>query len=60
VFAIYVADSLGYTGSICVQLVRDLGSSSRLAFFRGLSHFTAAVAIVLLAASAAWFARRRT
>ncbi len=60
VFAIYVADSLGYTGSIGVQLVRDLGSASRLAFFRNLSHFTAALSFVLLAASAAWFLRQRS
>ena len=57
VFAIYVADSLGYTGSIGVQIFRDLGGGSRLAFFRGLTHFTATLALILLAASALWFLR---
>jgi hypothetical protein len=61
VFAIYLADSLGYTGSVGVQLYRDLGApaGTRLAFFRGLTYFTASIAIVLLAASAAWLLRWR-
>src|SRR5207253_2391958 len=62
VFAIYVADSLGYTASIGVQLVRDLGgadhSGTRLSFFVGLTYVTAAVSVVLLAASALYFDRR--
>jgi hypothetical protein len=60
VFAIYVADSLGYTASIGVQLFRDLGAhgeSQRLAFFRGFSYFTAALCVALLAASAIYFDR---
>jgi hypothetical protein len=61
VFAIYLADSLGYTGSIGVQIFRDLGggSGTRLSFFRGLTYFTAAVALVLLAFGAAYFVRWR-
>lgn len=61
VFAIYVADSLGYTGSIGVQLYKDLGgeTGTRLSFFRGLTYFTAAVAVVLLAAGAVYFLRWR-
>jgi hypothetical protein len=63
VFAIYVADSLGYTTSIGVQLFRDLvarGGShteTRLAFFRGLSYWSAAIAVVLLLGSAVYFDR---
>jgi hypothetical protein len=61
VFAIYVADSLGYTGSIGVQLYKDLASagSTRLRFFRGFTYFTASLSIVLLAASAWYFLRKR-
>jgi hypothetical protein len=61
VFAIYLADSLGYTGSIGVQIFRDLGggSGTRLSFFRGLTYFSAAVALVLLAFGAAYFVRWR-
>lgn len=62
VFAIYVADSLGYTASIGVQLMRDLGaadrSGTRLSFFLLLTYVTAAVSVVLLAASALYFDRR--
>lgn len=44
VFAIYVADALGYTGSVLLQLGRDVffGGVSRLAFFEG---FTWALAL---------------
>ncbi len=64
VFAIYVADSLGYTGSIGVQLYRDLGvagasGAARLPFFRSLTYFTSALAVVLLGASAVYFLRWR-
>ena len=36
VFAIYVADALGYTGSVAILLFKDLvaGDASRLDFFR--------------------------
>lgn len=61
VFAIYVADSLGYTGSIGVQLYRDLarGGTTRLGFFRGLTYFCAVLSVTLLAASAVYFLRWR-
>jgi len=40
-FAIYLADAIGYTGSVGVQLFKDLSHSemSRLSFFKGFSHF---------------------
>ena len=48
VFAIYVADALGYTGSIVVQLFRDLfvGDSSRTDFLAKFAYFMSAVGIV--------------
>src|SRR5258705_10524399 len=41
VFAIYLADAIGYTGSVGVQLFKDLSHSelSRLGFFKGFNHF---------------------
>lgn len=44
VFGIYLADSLGYTGSIGVQLYKDLGAESldRLTFFQ---HFSFALSL---------------
>ncbi|MEM1413874.1 MAG: DUF5690 family protein [Myxococcota bacterium] len=60
VFAIYVADALGYTGSIALQLVKDLGAArtTRLAFFDGFSYLAALVTALGLAASLAFFLRR--
>lgn len=60
VFAIYLADALGYTGSIGVQLYRDLmaGDETRLAFFRGFTYFQGLSSIVLLSAAALYFMRR--
>jgi hypothetical protein len=57
VFAIYVADALGYTGSIATQLYKDFGdpSATRLEFFRAFSYAFAAGAAVLLAASLGYF-----
>ncbi|MBX3251548.1 MAG: hypothetical protein KF901_30495 [Myxococcales bacterium] len=59
VFAIQLADALGYTGSVVVQLVKDLGAAdaTRLAFFRGFSSVVAALALALFALSAARMAR---
>jgi hypothetical protein len=40
VFAIYVADALGYSGSVCVQLYKDLGrDTSHLEFFEAFTWF---------------------
>ncbi|MFC1791034.1 DUF5690 family protein [Gemmatimonadota bacterium] len=50
VFGIYVADAVGYGGSVGVQLFRDLGAAqfSRLEFFVGLSQITAWGGLLLL------------
>ena len=60
VFAIYVADALGYTGSVALQLVKDLGAgqATRLAFFDGFTVVAAAVGALGLAGSLAFFLRR--
>ena len=60
VFAIYVADALGYTGTISVMLYSDLARTrlSRLAFFRGLSYFMSLLGTVLLLAACAYFLRK--
>jgi hypothetical protein len=53
VFGIYVADALGYCGSIGVQLYADLFAqeASRLEFFLSLTHAVSLGGAVLLAAS---------
>lgn len=57
VFTIYVADALGYSGSIGVQLYKDLfaGDESKLQFFRNYTYFMAAVGLVCLAVSCLYF-----
>ena len=57
VFAIYVADSIGYGGAISVLLTKDLiaGDVSRLDFFRHLTYFMAILGTVLLIASCCYF-----
>lgn len=59
VFAIQLADALGYTGSVVVQLVKDLGASeaTRLVFFQRFSVVVAGVSLLLFALSAARMAR---
>jgi len=61
VFAIYVADALGYTGSVGVRLYKDLAESkmSDLNFMRFFSYAMAVVATVLFVASAAYFLLRQ-
>lgn len=56
VFAIYLADSLGYSGSIAAQLLKDLlvGDMSRLVFFRGFTFVMAGLGAVSLV-GAAWY-----
>ncbi len=53
VFAIYVADALGYTGSIFIQLFRDLvhTDATRLDFFRNFTYFMSVLGLVLLLSS---------
>lgn len=57
VFAIYLADSIGYTGSVGVQLYKDLMAhgQSRLGFFVGFTWFMCVVGAACLVASAAYF-----
>lgn len=57
VFAIYVADALGYTGSIAVRLYKDLAQAdiSDLNFMRYFSYTMAVVATVLFVASCIYF-----
>jgi len=61
VFAIYVADAIGYTGSVGVQLYRDLAQSglSRLGFFKGYTYFMCALGFVCLVSSCIYFMRRQ-
>lgn len=53
VFGIYLADALGYTGSIGIQLYSDFVSTevSRLGFFIGFTHLMSVGGAVLLAIS---------
>jgi hypothetical protein len=61
VFAIYVADAIGYSGSVAVQLFKDLaqGQSSRLAFFRGFTYFLSVLGSLLLVSSCVYFVRKQ-
>lgn len=61
VFAIYLADAIGYSGSVAVQLYHDLAEPhvSRLAFFRGFTYLLSLIGAALLVASAAVFLARR-
>jgi len=60
VFAIYVADAIGYTGSVGIQLFKDLSQSqiSRLSFFKGFSHFMCVLGATCLITSCVYFMRR--
>ena len=60
VFAIYVADAIGYTGVIGVQLYKDLGQGdiSRLEFFRLMTYGLSMLAFVGLTASCLYFVIR--
>jgi hypothetical protein len=60
VFAIYLADAIGYTGSVGVQLFKDVAwkNSSRLAFFQTFTWIMCGVGTLCLLASAAYFERR--
>ncbi len=64
VFAIYVADAVGYTGSVGVQLYKDLidTEATRLDFFRRFTYAMSLLGLVLLIASCVFFmakAKRR-
>jgi uncharacterized protein DUF5690 len=62
VFAIYVADAIGYTGSVGVQLFKDLSQSeiSRLGFFKGFSYFMCVVGVTCTVAGCVYFLRRHS
>jgi len=65
VFAIYVADAVGYTGSVGMMLYKDFAAAemSRLAFFKGFTWAMAGVGTVCLISSCVAFLRadgRRT
>jgi hypothetical protein len=61
VFAIYLADAIGYTGSVGVQLFKDLGRSgtSRLGFFSDFTLFMSVAGGVCLVISSIYFLRRK-
>lgn len=61
VFAIYVADAIGYTGSMGVQLYRDLAQSevSRFGFFRSFTYFMSVLGMICLAGSCLYFMRKK-
>ena len=57
VFAIYVADALGYTGSVAVQIYKDLAEPgvSRFEFFRLFTYVVSGVGAAMLLASGWYF-----
>jgi hypothetical protein len=59
-FLIYVTDAFGYLGSVVLLLYKNFGHAdlSWLDFFRGFSHASAGLGIVLFIASGLYFARR--
>jgi hypothetical protein len=61
VFAIYLADAIGYTGSVGVQLFKDLAQSetSRLSFFKGFTYFMSLFGAVCLVWSCLYFIRHQ-
>jgi hypothetical protein len=61
VFAIYVADALGYTGSVGVQLYRDLfaGDLPRLDFSRALTYAMSFLGLPLMAVSMVYFVNQK-
>ncbi len=60
VFAIYVADALGYTGVVGVLLYKDLGQAemSKVGFYQNFSYLLTAMGVVLLLASCFYFDRK--
>ena len=60
VFAIYLSDAIGYTGSVGAQLFKDLvvGSMTRVNFFAGFTWVMCAVGTVCLVSSMIYFARK--
>jgi phosphonate degradation associated HDIG domain protein len=60
VFAIYLADAIGYTGSIGLPVVHDLffPGLDRLTFFRAFTYVVSLGGTVMLAASCVYFYRK--
>jgi phosphonate degradation associated HDIG domain protein len=60
VFAIYLADAIGYTGSIGLPLVKDLlfPSVDRLTFFRAFTYVVSLAGTGMLVASCVYFYRK--
>lgn len=60
VFAIYLADAIGYTGSLGLPLVKDqfFSGVERLAFFRVFTYIVSLGGIGILAASCVYFYRK--
>ena len=60
VFGIYMADAVGYTGSVGMLLFKDLVAAdmSRMDFFKLLTYVMAGVGTVCLTASCFYFLRR--
>jgi hypothetical protein len=60
VFAIQLADAIGYTGSVLLQLFRDLffGQFDRLAFVVPFAYVVSAVGVVLMIISGVYTVRR--
>jgi hypothetical protein len=59
VFAVNVLDAAGYTGSVAMQLYKDLvaGGSTRLGFFKSVSYTLSSMGSLLLVAAAIYFVR---
>ena len=59
VFAIYLTDAIGYTGSVGIQLYRDLfaGETTRLAFFQNFTYLMSIGGFVLLLLALLYFLR---
>ncbi|MEM8947456.1 MAG: DUF5690 family protein [Planctomycetota bacterium] len=59
VFAIYIADALGYTGSVVVQLFNDLivGDQSHLEFLENLSYLVSFLGVLLVVGGGSYFLR---
>jgi hypothetical protein len=60
VFAIYLADAIGYTGSVGLLIYKDfaVGEVSRLAFFKSFTWGMAGLGTLCLITSCAYFVRR--
>ena len=56
-FAIYLCDALGYTGSVGIQLYKDLGQAELdyFEFLRLFTYFMAALGTILFVLSAIYF-----